>query len=100
MIEIYKTFDGVLTKIEKPEAGCWINVVAPSESERKYLTEEIKLVPEFLKQALDEEESPHIDYDDDCASCSAFVEYRRCDYLQGPCLAIDDDLHSPAGKGS
>ncbi len=75
MIEIYKTFDGVLTKIEKPEAGCWINVVAPSESERKYLTEEIKLVPEFLKQALDEEESPHIDYDDDYDQRLIMIDY-------------------------
>ena len=100
MIEFYKTIDNVTQRVETLEPGCWINVVSPSEEEKDFLINDLGVLREFVQESLDEEESSHIDYDDDCASCSAFVEYRRCDYLQGPCLAIDDDLHPPAGKGS
>ena len=40
MIEIYKTFQGELKKIDKPEEGCWINVCSPTEEEKKYLTDD------------------------------------------------------------
>ncbi len=75
MIEIYKTFQGELKKIDKPEEGCWINVCSPTEEEKKYLTDEIKIISEFLKQALDEEESPHIDYDDDFDQRLIMIDY-------------------------
>lgn len=75
MIEMYKTFDGILRKIDKPESGCWINVVCPTDSEKLFLLNDLKLLPEFLKQALDEEESPHIDYDDDYAQRLIIIDY-------------------------
>ena len=75
MIEMYKTFDGILRKIDKPESGCWINVVCPTDSEKLFLLNDLKLLPEFLKQALDEEESPHIDYDDDYEQRLIIIDY-------------------------
>lgn len=75
MIEIYKTIDGVLTKLETPETGCWVNVCNPTEEEKTYLINDLKVMPEFLKQALDEEESPHIDYDDDADQRLIMVDF-------------------------
>ena len=75
MIEIFKTVDGILNQLTAPETGCWINVCNPTEEEKNYLINELKLVPEFLKQALDEEESPHIDYDDDYDQRLIMVDY-------------------------
>lgn len=65
MIEYFKTIDGFTKKINKPEDDCWINVYAPTEEEKDYLIHTIGVLPEFIRSALDEEEIPHIDYDDD-----------------------------------
>ena len=65
MLEFYKTFEDGTRRIAEPEPGCWINAVAPTEEERNFLIEQIGILPEFVKSSLDEEESSHIDYDDD-----------------------------------
>ena len=65
MLEFYKTFDNVTKRIDQPEPGCWINAVSPDEKEVDYLVHTIGVLPEFVKSSLDEEESSHIDYDDD-----------------------------------
>lgn len=65
MLEFYKTFEDGTRKIQEPEPGCWINAIAPTEEERYYLIEQIGVLPEFVKSSLDEEESSHMDYDDD-----------------------------------
>ena len=75
MIEIFKTEDDKLRKIDSVEKGCWINVINPTEEEKKFLIEDIKINQDFLKQALDEEESPHIDYDDDTNQRLIMVDY-------------------------
>ena len=49
MLEYYKTYGTVTKKIDAPELGCWINVVAPSEEEKNFLTEKIGILPEFVK---------------------------------------------------
>ena len=73
MLEIFKTYEGMLKKIDKVEDGCWIDVKCPTEEEKKFLLEEIKILPDFLKQALDEEESPHIDYDEGIISNNKYI---------------------------
>ena len=65
MLEFYKTFEDGTRRIAEPEPGCWINAVAPTEEERNFLIEQIGILPEFVKSSLDEEESSHIDYDDE-----------------------------------
>ena len=65
MIECFKTVDGVTARVDDPEPGCWINVVDPDEDERSWLVSTVGVQPEFLRSALDDEESSHIDYDDD-----------------------------------
>ena len=75
MLEFYKTFENKTKKIKAPEHGCWINAVSPTTEEIDYLTNEIGIVPEFIKSSLDEEESSHIDYDDDVNQTLVIVDY-------------------------
>ena len=75
MIEYYKTsLTGVTERVTSPERGCWINVVQPTERERAWLQNEAGIVPEFVRSALDEEESSHIDYDDDADQVLIIVD--------------------------
>ncbi len=66
MITIFKTDEtGILRKIDIPEQGCWISVFAPTHEEIAWLHDEVDILPEFLKAALDPEETSHIDQDYD-----------------------------------
>jgi magnesium transporter len=85
VIECVKTFpDSVTRKIDEPEPGCWVNVVSPTSDERQWLKEQLGIVPEFVKSALDEEESSHVDYDDDTDQALIIID----------CPAVEDDQES------
>lgn len=75
MLEFFKTFDDGTRRIDQPEKGCWINAIAPTEEERNFLIEQIGVLPEFVKSSLDDEESSHIDYDDDFDQTLVIVDY-------------------------
>ena len=47
------------------EPGCWVNVCAPDLEERKWLINSLNIPLEFLQAALDEEESSHIENEDE-----------------------------------
>lgn len=64
MIEYYKTINGRVRPLEDMEPGCWINVVNPDEKEINSLIQEFSLEPDFLRAALDEEESSRIEAED------------------------------------
>lgn len=63
MVSIYKTTDDQLDKLNEPEKGCWINMIAPSNEEVSKLSEQLTLDKDFLSAALDEEESARIESD-------------------------------------
>ncbi len=65
MVNYYKTLNGKISKIEKYEENCWINCTSPTEEEINYLISNYQLEPEFVRASLDEEESSHIDNEDD-----------------------------------
>ena len=65
MVNYYKTVNGRIEEIEKYEPGCWVNCIAPEDDEVQYLLEFFDIPPELLRSALDEEESAHIDSEDD-----------------------------------
>lgn len=75
MLEFYKTIDNVTRKIEQPETGCWISAVSPTQEEIEFLTSEIGVLPEFIKASLDEEESSHIDHDEDEGQTLVIFDY-------------------------
>ena len=84
MIEYYKTgADGKTALVEAPEPGCWINVVDPTAEERALLENELGVLPEFLRSALDEEETSRIDYDDDVNQIFVIVDYPTAKFTPG-----------------
>ncbi len=66
MIEIFKTAENGNEhfKIDTIEKGCWINLTAPTEEELCFLQKKLNLLPNFLRDPLDEEEKPRIDVED------------------------------------
>lgn len=64
MIKFYHSINGVINEIPQNEPGCWINVCAPEEEELNWLITNLEIPREFLTAALDEEESSHIESED------------------------------------
>ncbi len=64
MIHCYKTIDNRLQEIPTLEKGCWVSVIAPSEEEVTYLVEELCIDQDFVRAALDDEESSRIENED------------------------------------
>lgn len=76
MITCYKTGDDNKTvQVDSPEPGAWISVVDPTPEESQWLEQEIGVLPEFVRAALDEEETSHIDFDEDANQTLVIVDY-------------------------
>ena len=65
MIRIYKTENGKVVRVQFPCEGCWISVVSPTEDEIRYLVETVELDSDFVRAALDDEESSRIENEED-----------------------------------
>ena len=68
MIQIYKSeseFKPTLKSLDTIENGSWINIVAPSDEELILISKKTGVDLEFLKAALDDEETSRIDIEDD-----------------------------------
>ncbi|NRY03195.1 Mg2+ and Co2+ transporter CorA [Clostridium beijerinckii] len=68
MIQIYKSeseFDPSLKLIDTIENGAWINLIAPSAEELILISKKTGVPLEFLKAALDDEETSRIDIEED-----------------------------------
>ena len=64
MLTIHKTINGQMTKLDKAEDGCWVNLTYPTEDEMSTVTALLGIDPGFLRAALDEEETSRIDTED------------------------------------
>jgi len=65
MISYYNNrADGMLARIDEWQPGCWVNVIDPTEEEATQLIETFQLEPDFIRAALDEEESSRIESED------------------------------------
>lgn len=53
-----------MIKLDSYQPGCWVNCIDPTSAESKILIRDFKVDADFLKAALDPEESPHIDSED------------------------------------
>ena len=101
MIEYYKTFVPeadptdttpqrcITQKIDAPEPGCWISVVAPDAEDRRWLQSEIGIEPEFVRSSLDDEETSHIDYDDETGQVLVIVD---CPFVEDDREAVDQSI--------
>lgn len=65
MINFYKTVDGKMKALDNIESGCWINVIAPTSEEITTLCETYGFEKDFIVAALDEEETSHVDKEED-----------------------------------
>ena len=64
MFAIYKSINGKITEINEIEKDCWINFVDPDEKDTTYMTETLKIDPDFIKSSLDEEEMSRVETED------------------------------------
>ena len=64
MLSYYKTSGGLMHKKDRCEHGTWVNCTIPLEEEIKIISKEFNIDFEFLKSALDEEESSRVDFSD------------------------------------
>ena len=65
MIFSYKTESGQLSEQANVCPGNWIHVIGPSKEELDEVSRVTGALPEFLQAALDEEETPRIDKEDE-----------------------------------
>lgn len=65
MLDIFKTIDDTLFTLEEIEDGAWINLVDPTSDEIDFIEEELGVDKDFLRAALDEEESARLDVEND-----------------------------------
>ena len=61
MLSIYKTVDGRVTQIRGYEPGCWISLTDPTEEELELMVRERGIDPDFIRAALDEEETSRVE---------------------------------------
>lgn len=64
MIDIFKTIDGSLQRINEITEGCWIAMTAPSATELKKIAEDTGIEIDHLRASLDEEERARIEVED------------------------------------
>ena len=61
MMTIHKTVAGRMTALDAIEEGCWINLTNPNEEELNHVITTLNVESDFLRAALDEEETSRID---------------------------------------
>ena len=67
MILFYKSnIHGKIQQIDDWEAGCWVRCIKPNDEELEQLINDYHIEPDFIRSAIDEEESSHIDVEDEC----------------------------------
>ena len=65
MLNYYKTIDNRVKEIHAVEDGCWVCAICPTEQEVRYLVDILGLEQDFVRAALDEEESSRVESEDD-----------------------------------
>ena len=66
MILFYKSnLHGRIQQIDEWEPGCWVRCMKPDKEEIDQLEHDFHIEPEFISAAIDEEESSHIDTEDE-----------------------------------
>jgi len=65
MLKAYKSIsEDEIIEVQSFEKGTWINLVNPSEEEIKIVSEQTGIYIELIRYPLDEEERPHIEFED------------------------------------
>ena len=75
MIEILKTHDGTLRRLDAVESGCWVNVCAPSDEETRWLADSLGIGDDFIDAMLDRDEISRIDKDEEAKQALVVVDF-------------------------
>lgn len=75
--------------LPKPERGCWVNIVSPTEPEQRWMREALGIMPEFVQSALDDEEMSHTDFDDDTGQVLVILD---CPFVEDKAEAEDPSI--------
>lgn len=89
MITCYKTTLDVTQRIDDCEPGSWVNVVAPTPEERVWLRENLGVVGDFLSASLDDEETSHVDFDDETKQVLVIVD---CPFQEEQSESVDSTI--------
>ncbi len=66
MFKIYKSsVKGEVFEVDKIENNCWIDMIAPTEEEIEFVSKQTNIEIDLIKPALDEEELPRVEYEDE-----------------------------------
>ena len=65
MVEYYKTEGGRVTASPTICEGCWVNMVRPSSEELRGVTQALHVEEDFIRAALDPEESSRVEIEED-----------------------------------
>ena len=63
MIEYYRSVRGALERLETYQAGCWVNVVSPTQGELDYLSQHHGVPMDYLLYSMDHDERPRFERD-------------------------------------
>ncbi|MEZ5173975.1 MAG: magnesium transporter CorA family protein [Bacteroidia bacterium] len=88
MITIFKTEDRRLEEIQKPEPGCWINVVDPSDDELQWLVREFPFSEEYLSDPLDIDEKARAERDENILFTLIKIPHFRGKKDEAPFITI------------
>ncbi len=89
MISYFKSVDGRVGQIESIESGCWVDILEPTAAERQWLLQELEIVPEFVQSAFDDEETAHVDLDEDTGQVLVIVD---CPFVEDKSEAVDSSI--------
>ncbi|MBQ6569096.1 MAG: magnesium transporter CorA family protein [Clostridia bacterium] len=77
MINYYLSQGSDMRPLDTCVPGCWVNVTSPTEPEINSLIENFGLEPDFIRAALDEEESSRIESEDGNTLIIIDIPYRE-----------------------
>ena len=89
MISYFKSENGKVQKIDSMQPGCWVDVVEPTAEERLWLQTELEIVPEFVRSAFDDEETAHVDFDEDTDQVLVIVD---CPFVEDESEVVDKSI--------
>ena len=64
MVTFHKTINGKTEEISEFQPDCWVNMISPSEEEINSICELLNLEQDYVRAALDEEETSRIETED------------------------------------
>ena len=89
MISYFKSENGTIVRTDDMQTGCWVDVLEPTMAERQWLQNELEIVPEFVRSAFDDEETSHVDFDEDTGQVLVIVD---CPFVEDESEVVDRSI--------